>query len=85
MIGDKLTEIVMFKIQPHLLDGTDHYNRVYEILQDEFHNLEAKLDYLRTQNQKHVSGILKLECLEAAGVDSWDGYEEAMTMYREGL
>lgn len=26
----------------------------------------------------------KLECLEAAGVDNWSGYDDAMEMYREG-
>jgi hypothetical protein len=25
----------------------------------------------------------KLECLEAAGVDNWQGYSDAMEMYRE--
>lgn len=26
----------------------------------------------------------KLECLEAAGVDNWPGYGDAMEMYNEG-
>ncbi len=25
-----------------------------------------------------------LECLEAAGVDNWEGYDEARVMFREG-
>ncbi|PAE24040.1 hypothetical protein [Bacillus sp. 7894-2] len=26
----------------------------------------------------------KLECLEAAGVDNWQGFDDAMEMYHEG-
>jgi len=26
-----------------------------------------------------------LDCLEAAGVDNWQGHEEAIDMYQEGI
>lgn len=33
MQGSRRTDRIMQKISPHLLPGTDHYNRVYEIIE----------------------------------------------------
>jgi len=37
-------------------------------------------EYKRLQRSE-----LKLECLEGAGVDNWQGWDEAMSMLREAI
>ena len=48
-----------------------------EFLADKVKKLEIKLS---AANEK----LLFLDCLERAGVDNWDGYEEALEMFGEG-
>ena len=36
---------------------------------------------LEIENKRLKKGLLKLECLEAWGVSTWDGYTDAMEMY----
>ena len=35
--------------------------------------------------EKLIEDRLFLSCLEGAGVDSWDGYDDACTFFREEL
>lgn len=42
-----------------------------------------KIAITLTEYVELMDRSIKLSCLEACGVDNWDGYEEAMEMYAE--
>lgn len=44
---------------------------------------EAKIKRLEAENAELRKRDGFLSCLEAAGVDNWDGYEEAQKMFNE--
>jgi hypothetical protein len=44
---------------------------------------EELVTITRANYNQLVDDQYKLECLEAAGVDNWSGYDDAMEMYRE--
>lgn len=45
--------------------------------------LMDKIDKLEAEIKKNEKRLLKLEALEQIGVDNWNGYGEAMELYRE--
>lgn len=45
--------------------------------------LMDKIDKLESEIKKNEKRLLKLEALEEFGVDNWNGYAEAMELYKE--
>lgn len=39
----------------------------------------------KTEYEEMKKAIMKLDCLEAAGVDNWEWYGDAMAKYREEI
>lgn len=64
-------------------DGVDKENNYYDC---QFENarpqeVEAFIDEIvRSISKEYADGAEKLSCLEAAGVDNWQGYDSAMEM-----
>lgn len=52
-------------------------------LKKKISDLEAQLLQQNAQMEKYDEDIAFLECLRAAGVDNWEGYDEAQKMMRE--
>ena len=46
-------------------------------------DLKKKIADLEAQLEKYDDDIIFLECLRAAGVDNWEGYDEALKMMNE--
>jgi hypothetical protein len=44
-----------------------------------------RIDYLKSKIELLEKSDLKLQCLEQAGVDNWDGWDDAMEIYYEYL
>lgn len=45
--------------------------------------LMDKIDKLESEVKKNEKRLLKLEALEQCGVDNWNGYGEAIELYKE--
>jgi hypothetical protein len=53
-------------------------------LKKKISDLEAQLLQQNAQLEKCDDDICFLECLRAAGVDNWEGYDEALRMMNDG-
>lgn len=50
---------------------------------DKIKTLESHVEQLDKRNDDMFEDVIWLRCLEAAGVDNWEGYEIAAEMYNE--
>lgn len=46
-------------------------------------NLRESIEAMETLNKDLEKDVAFLDCLNAAGVDNWSGYEQAQEMYDE--
>lgn len=54
-----------------------------KVVDDYIKELKKKISDLEKQLEENEKDIAFLECLRAAGVDNWDGYDEAIQMMKD--
>jgi hypothetical protein len=63
----------------------NNFNDIFNNMFNELVLLEKELIKRKDEVNELRQVELKLQALEAAGVDNWEGYDEAMCLYKEFL